>query len=677
MHLKVLTLTLAACLSPGALSLAAQSQLPSGIDLGSIDRAAQPCDNFYQYACGTWNKNHPIPPDQSRWSRFGELAENNRTVLRGILEKAAVDRPGRSDTDQKIGDYYSSCMDEKTVEQKGISPIQPELDRIAKMNGKDELPAEIAHLHSIGVPAFFAFTSGQDAKNSSEIIAQALQAGISLPDRDFYLSADAKSVDLRAKYAAHVQKMLELLGHPASRAAAESQAVLQIETALAKASTDRVALRDPNARYHRMPVDSLSKLAPGFDWKNYMKDRDVYVPTLNVGMPEFFKGLNEVIAGATIDDLRTYLTWHVAHTFADSLSSPFVQEDFNYFSKTLNGTQQMLPRWKRCVSFADIQLGEALGKAYVDLTFGKEGKERTLKMVGEIEHEMEKDIESLVWMSPETKKQALVKLHAVANKIGYPEQWRDYSSVKIMRGDLVGNVERASAFDVRRRLAKIGQPVDKMEWGMTPPTVNAYYMPSQNNINFPAGILQPPFYYKGGDEAANYGAVGAVVGHELTHGFDDQGRQYDGQGNLRDWWTASDASAFKERADCIVNEYGNFIATGDLKLNGRLTLGENAADNGGIRLAYMALMDSLAAHTGAVAQTLDGFTPQQRFFLGFAQIWCDDAKEESARVLAKTNPHSPGRYRTNGVLQNMPEFQQAFGCKAGQPMVSPNACRVW
>lgn len=650
----------------------------SSIDLGYIDRAANPCESFYRYACGTWVKNNPIPADQARWGQFAVLADNNRKILRTILDKAAVDRPGRGETDQKIGDFYATCLDEAAADRKGKTPIQPQLDRIAKLTGKDALAEEIARLHSMGVPVFFSFTSGQDQKRSTEIIAQAFQGGLSLPERDFYLATDAKSIDLRAKYFTHIGKMFQLIGHPVTHATAEAQAVLNIEIALAKVSLDIVARRNPNNIYHPMPVEDFAAISPALNWKSYMKARDVHVPKLNVAMPEFFKGLSQVLADTKLEDLRAYLAWHVIHGAANNLSLDFVKEDFDYFSKTLNGTREMEPRWKRCVASTDKALGEALGKAYVELTFGQEGKERTLRMVGEIELAMERDIDSLVWMSPETKQQALVKLHAVANKIGYPGKWRDYSSVKVVRGDLLGNQYRASAFALRRALAKIGQPVDKMEWGMTPPTVNAYYNPQQNNINFPAGILQPPFYYKGGDEAVNYGAIGAVVGHELTHGFDDQGRQFDGDGNVRDWWTPEDKKAFQERVDCLVKEYGNFTATaaGDLKLNGRLTLGENGADNAGIRLAYMALQESLAAHT-LNPEKKDGFTPEQRFFLGFAQIWCDNATEESARVQAKTNPHSPGRYRTDGVVQNMPEFQQAFGCKAGQPMVSANACRVW
>jgi endothelin-converting enzyme/putative endopeptidase len=449
---------------------------------------------------------------------------------------------------------------------------------------------------------------------------------------------------------------------------------MDVETELARASADRVTLRDPQKRYNHKTVGDLDSLAPSFDWSAYLKAIMAPVHDLNVGVPDFVKGIHGVITNHSLADLKTYLDWRVLDGAAALLSTPLVQEDFDFNEKTLRGVKEIPARWKRCVIATDRDLGEALGQKYVEQTFGPEGKQRTLRMVGEIEAEMAKDIQSIDWMSPVTKQQALVKLRAVANKIGYPDRWRDYSTVKIVRGDFVGNQERAAAFEFRRELDKIGKPVDKLDWTMTPPTVNAYYSPSMNNINFPAGILQPPFYFKDGDEAANYGAIGAVVGHELTHGFDDSGRQYDGDGNLREWWTAEDAKNFRGRADCIANEYSGFVASGDVKLNGRLTLGENGADNGGLRLAYMALMDSLANRTLPVKH---GFTPEQRFFVAYGQIWCQNITDEAARLQALTNPHSLGRYRVNGVLQNMPEFQKAFGCRAGQAMVSPNTCRIW
>jgi putative endopeptidase len=643
------------------LAASAPGQNPAGIDLGAIDRAARPCNDFYQYACGTWIKNSPIPSDQAQWGRFAELIDRNRQILRGILEKF---------TNDKIGVEYAACMDEKGIEPKGITPVQPALDRIAKLSGKGVPAAEVALLHSQGVPVLFRFGSGQDAKDATKMIAQLGQGGLTLPDRDYYLKTDPRSVETRAKYLAHIQKMFELAGHETKLAASEAKSVLEVETALAQTSVDRVALRDPQKRYNIRSVAEVITLVPDFDWKTYLKDIGVAVDSMNVSTPDFLKGLNPILAM----DLRPYLSWHTLNAAAPLLSAAFVKENFEFTDKTLSGIQSLPPRWKTCVQLVDHQLGDALGHKYVEQAFGKSGKERTLQMVSEIEAEMAKDIQSLTWMSETTKQQSLAKLRTVANKIGYPDKWRDYSSLNIVPGDLGGNSRRAAEFQHRRDLAKIGKPVDKDEWSMSPPTVNAYYSPPNNNINFPAGILQPPFYFRNGDEAANYGAIGAVVGHELTHGFDDSGRQYDGEGNLRDWWTTEDAKAFKERADCLVNEYGGFVATGDTKLNGRLTLGENGADNGGVRLAYMALMDSLAKHT---LSDMGGHTPEQRFFLAYGQVWCQNIRDEEARKRALTDPHSLGRYRVNGVLQNMPEFQKAFGCTAGQPMVAPNSCRIW
>jgi putative endopeptidase len=655
-------------------ALSVFAQAPTGIDLGAIDRAASPCNDFYQYACGTWMTNNPIPSDQSRWGRFDELAERNRQTLRAILEKAADEKTKRSAAEQKIGDQYASCMNTKELDSQGIAPIQPTLDRIAELADKGSLAPEVARENLQGMRPFFRLSSGQDAKDATKTIAHLGQGGLTLPDRDYYLKTDAKSAEIREKYVAHIQKMFELTGHQTARAAAEAKAVMALETALAKVSADRVSLRDPQKRYHTTTVAALATLAPAFDWQAFLKGEGVSVESLNVTVPDFVKGMSDVIATTGLADLKTYLSWGVLKNSAPLLTTAIARENFEFSDKTLSGVKEQPARWKTCVQMVDRQFGEALGQKYVEQAFGKSGKERTLQMVGEIEAQMAKDIQSLTWMSEATKQQSLAKLQAVANKIGFPEKWRDYSAVKVERGDLVGNNGRAAAFELRRELDKIGKPVDKTEWVMTPPTVNAYYSPSLNNINFPAGILQPPFYFRDGDEAANYGAIGAVVGHELTHGFDDQGRQYDGEGNLRDWWTADDAKSFKDRADCLVNEYGGFVASGDVKLNGRLTLGENGADNGGVRLAYMALMESLAKHT---LSDMGGYTPEQRFFLAYGQVWCQNIRDEAARQRALTDPHSLGRYRVNGVLQNMPEFQKAFGCQAGQPMVSPNSCRIW
>jgi endothelin-converting enzyme/putative endopeptidase len=535
----------------------------------------------------------------------------------------------------------------------------------------------IIQIHKENGPGFFSFGSGQDFKDSNSVIAQFGQDGLGLPNRDYYFKDDPKSKQTREQYVAHVAKIFELMGDAPAKAAAEAKTVMDIETALAQGSLGPVDLRDPEKNYHKMALADLEKLTPSFSFTKYVKGLNApKVEMLNVAQPEFAKAMQSTIDSRSLDDLKTYLRWHVVHANAALLPSNFVDENFNFYGKTLRGAKELRPRWKRCVQLTDNALGEALGIAYVDETFGKEGKERMLKMVHNLEASLGKDIENLDWMTPETKKQALEKLQGIANKIGYPEKWRDYSSVKIVPGDAMGNNLRASAFEVKRQLDKIGKPPDRKEWGMTPPTVNAYYDPQMNDINFPAGILQPPFFNKNADDAGNYGGIGAVIGHELTHGFDDEGRQFDAKGNLRDWWTPADAKAFEERAGCIVNEYGNFTAVDDVKLNGKLTLGENTADNGGARIALMALLDSINGKPEAT-QKIEGYTPEQRFFLGYGQIWCQNQRPEAARLQALTDPHSPGQYRVNGVVQNMPEFRKAWGCKVGQPMAPENACHVW
>jgi putative endopeptidase len=634
--------------------------------------------NFYQYACGAWMKNNPIPPDKSRWGRFNELAEYNQYVLRDILDQ--VETPGQHTAVQKkVGDYYAACMDEATIEKKGTAPLTPTMNAIAAVKTKPELIQEVGVLQENGVTALFSFGQMPDMHDSRQTIANLDQGGLTLPDRDYYIKDDPKSVETRQKYLEHIQKMFELAGDKPEVAAAEAKTVLAVETGLAKAYMDRTARRDPKTRDHMMQVTEVETLAPNFDLTEYFADSKApKFSSLNVGNPDFFKAVNEQLNTVALDDWKTYLRWRALDEYAPTLTKAFVDEDFEFNDAYMSGQKEIEPRWKRCVQSTDQNLGMALGELYVDKTFGPQGKERTLKMVKAIEQAMHQDIGELTWMSDTTKQKAYEKLSTIVNNIGYPDKWRDYSTVIVERDDYAGNVMRASAFEVQRQRNKISKPTDRKDWGMTPPTVNAYYRPNMNDINFPAGILQPPFYSQNMDDAVNYGAIGVVIGHELTHGFDDQGRKFDADGNLKDWWTSDDGKAFEERATCTADEYSSFVSVkddkGDVKLNGRLTLGENTADNGGVKLAYMALTNIIGS---TPLKPIDGYTPQQRFFISYGQIWCQNVTDQQARKLAIIDPHSPGRWRVNGVVQNSAAFQEAFGCKAGQPMVSENACRVW
>jgi putative endopeptidase len=646
-----------------------------GFDINALDRTTDPCTDFYQFACGNWIKNNPIPADQSRWGRFSELLERNQYILKGILEKQAADTVNRDAVDQKIGDYYQACMDEKGIDAKGLEPLKPTLDSIAVVKDKSELPTLIGKLHRMGTDILFAFGPEPDFKNAKMEGIAADQGGLGLPEKDYYLRDDAKSVELRKQYVEHITNMLKLAGEPADQASKDAQTVMNFETALAKNSMGVVERRDPQKLYNPKTKQELIAMDPAFDWNKYLVA--VEAPSfekINLDSPAFISGMNDLVQKTPLDDLKTYMRWQVLHAAAHALPTPFVNENFNFYGKTLTGAKELRPRWKRCVQYTDGQLGEALGQAYVKVAFPPDAKERMEKMVHNLEAAMKTDIEGLDWMTPETKKAAIVKLGMIADKIGYPEKWRDYSKYKVERGDFLGNTFRGNEFETQRELDKVGKPVDRTEWGMTPPTVNAYYNPQENNINFPAGILQPPFFDNKLDDAVNYGAIGAVIGHEMTHGFDDQGREFDGNGDLKDWWTPTDAKAFEERAKCLTDEYSSFTATDDVKVNGKLTLGENTADNGGLRIALIALSDAMK---GKEPGKIDGFTPEQRAFLGFGQIWCENQTPQALRVQAQTNPHSPGQWRANGVVRNMPEFRKAFGCKVGQPMAPVNACRVW
>jgi endothelin-converting enzyme/putative endopeptidase len=649
----------------------------SGIDLKAIDKSVDPCRDFYTYACGNWMKANPVPPQYGIWGRFNQLQDHNLEILRQIADDSAHNQQ-RSVLDQKIGAFYESCMDEGAVEKAGATPIQPEIDRIRAIKEKSELPAEVARLHEQAVGVLSHCGPNPDPDNAKLEIASIDQGGLGLPEKGFYTRTGPKDQETRTKYVQHISRMLQLLGESPADADTQAKAIMALETSLANASLDNVQRRNPRLMVHKMPASEFESLSGNFDFKQYFSDMAVPAfSTINVRVPEFFKSFNAMLASTSLNDLKSYLIWHYLSNYAAQLSSRFVNENFDFYQRYLTGAKELQPRWKRCVQLTDRELGEALGQKYVERAFGKDAKQKTLELVAMIEKEMAADIDSLTWMSEATKQQAMAKLKGVTNKIGYPERWRDYSSVKVVEGDLVADFRQAREFEAHRQLNKIGKPVDRSEFGMTPPTVNAYYSPPQNNINFPAGILQPPFYTNSADMAVNFGAIGAVIGHELTHGFDDQGRQFDADGNLRDWWTKHDEEEFKKRADCLVNEYSKFSPVSGATVNGRLTLGENGADNAGVRLAYMALLGGLE-NASVDKQKMDGYTPQQRFFLGYAQIWCQNGREESFRLRTQTDPHSPGKFRVDGVVQNLPEFATAFGCSAGEPMVAANnGCRVW
>jgi putative endopeptidase len=662
-----------ACLIPAMVVAQTPPAAQPVLNVGSMDPSVDPCSDFFTYSCGGWIRQNPIPPDQTSWSVYGKLQDENRQVLRGILERAAQPSPDRTPVEQKIGDDYAACMDEKAVDAAGLRPLEDQLARIAAMKNKQDMVAILAAM--VDDNMLFDFGSQQDFSDSNQVIAATDQGGLGLPDRDYYLKDDAKSADLRKAYAAHVEKVFELLGDKPEVAAAESQVVMHLETELAKGSMTRVDRRDPQKLNHKLTAEQLQALSPAFAWETYFTR--VGLPslrTLNVASPDFVRTMNAELEKESLADWKTYLRWHLVHANAAFLSAPFVNANFDFYGKTLAGARELRPRWKRCVSYVDNDLGEALGQAYVQQYFSPDAKRQALQMVEEIEAAMQRDIQSLTWMGDLTKQHALEKLHAVANKIGYPDKWRDYSALKIDRNDELGNALRARTFEFNRELAKIGKPLDRGEWDMTPPTVNAYYSDNMNDVNFPAGVLQPPLFDPRSDAAPNYGDTAATIGHELTHGFDDEGRKFDAQGNLKDWWTDEDAKQFDERASCIVDQYAQYVVVDDIRINSKLTLGEDVADLGGLILAYMAWKDHIK---GQKLEPIEGFTPDERFFIGYAQSWCGETRPETLRMRATVDPHSPEKYRTNGVVSNMPEFQEAFHCKTDAPMVRENRCRVW
>ncbi len=653
-------------------------------DISAIDKTADPCTDFYQYACGNWIKDNPIPSDQVRWARsFSMLRERNTYLLWQELS-AAASNPTNS-LEKQYGDYFAACTNTSLIEQKGLKPLEPALERIAALNNTHKLSALIGDLAEKGSPApLFQFGVEQDDKDSSKQIASIGQGGLSLPDRDYYIVDSKHFQEIRKQYVDHVTKMFTLAGDSQVQAANEAASVLEIETALAQASTPRVDLRDPEKTYHIYTVDDFQKLVPDFDFTVYFKAVKVgQFDTLNVTTPNFFKALNELIDKEPVDAWKSYFRWHLIHASAVNLPKAFYDENFAFFGKTLSGQKEHTPRWKQCVAMTDGALGEAVGQDWVKKNFPPAAKASMDQLVAALEKSLGDDIKTLPWMTDATRTAAEDKLAMIRNKIGYPEKWRDYSALIVKLDDLIGNLDRTAVFERNWNLNHLGKPVDEKEWNMTPPTVNAYYDDSFNDINFPAGILQPPFFDFTIDPAVNFGGIGVVIGHEMTHGFDDQGSKYDGKGNLREWQTAADRKAFTQRTDCVADEYSGFEATparGDSQaqmLNGKLTLGENTADNGGLRIAYMALLDTLAAQGKSIDDKINGYTEAQRYFLSFGQVWCENRTEQSARQSALTDPHSPGRWRTNGAVRNFDAFGKAFGCTKGQPMYPANSCRVW
>ncbi len=681
----ILPAVLSACLAHPAI-LTAQSTVSQqtlkqlhGLDPSLRDTSVDPCVNFFQYSCGTWLKQNPIPPDHSSYGIDTDLHERNNLVLKSILERAEKPAPTRDADTQKIGDYYATCMDPTAIEQKGLTGLKPDLDRIdALSNGKDLAPL-VAALQRDGVQTLFRLGSEADYKDARHMVANLTQPRLGLPERGYYLRPDAKSVALRKQYMEHVTRMLTLSGEPAAQAATDAANVLALETKLATASLSQEEMRDPARLYHPTALAALRTQLHSFDLDKYLGGMDLpSFTSLNVSTPGYFTALDQTLQQTGVATLKALLRWNLLHsTPGTALPAPLDEEQFAFYGKILVGQPEQRARWKRCVAAVDDSLGEALGKAYVAEKFPPADKARTLTIVQDIEAAMGRDIQQLDWMSAPTKAKAEEKLATVINKVGYPDQWRDYSTLTVTRGDALGNERRAAAFDRHRVLTRIGQPTDKKEWEMSPPTVNAYYNPQINSVNFPAGILQPPYYDAKQGDAVNYGQAGGLEGHELTHGFDDEGRQFDAAGNFNLWWTPADEQKFKQRADCVVKEYSSFVPVDDLHVNGKLTLGENIADIGGVRLGYLAWQKRVHEAGAKPEPDMEGMTPAQQFFTAYGQSYCASTRPEEMRVRVQTDPHSPEEYRINGVVQNMPEFQQAFGCKAGQPMVSADRCSIW
>ena len=645
-----------------------------GINPADMDPSVAACQDFNEYGNGGWLKSNPIPADQSYWGSFTILEEENRESLHKVLEKVSKASNVPGSDDQKVGDFYVTCMDEAAVEAQGIAPLKGELTAISKIGTAAQLQAEIARLQMLGANAVFRFGSDQDRRDASEVIVGAYQGGLGLPDRDYYTKTDDDSKKLRGQYVAHVTKMFALLGETPAKAAEDAKSVMALETHLAEASMTRVERRDTDKTYNRKTLAELATLTPNFSWPAYFKELGVPpVAAVNVGQPAYFQAVNKEIAATPLPVWKTYLRWHLIHAAAASLSKKFVDEDFDFYGKTLQGTPENEARWKRCVSSTDGAVGFALGKAYVRDYFPPEAKARADAMVRNLIAALREDLATLPWMGEATRKAALAKLGTFDPKIGYPEKDRDYSALKIDRGPYVLNLQRANEFEFKRDLAKVGRPVDKTEWDITPPTVNAYYNPQKNEIVFPAGILQPPFFDAKADDAVNYGAMGAVIGHEMTHGFDDQGRKFDAQGNMREWWTPEDLKNYQERSKCIEDQYDSYVYEGQ-HVNGKLVLGEATADLGGLAIAYRAYQTAAAGRTIA---PIDGLTGDQRLFLAWARVWAANIRPELSKLLMNTNPHPLSQFRAIGPPSTLPAFAKAFGCKDGDPMVRKDLCQIW
>lgn len=648
----------------------------SGFDTSRMDRSADACDDFFQFANGTWIKNTEIPPSQSGWGTFNMLAESNRDVSHDILEAAAKTKAPAGSSLQLIGDYYASCMDEAAIEKAGTKPLKKTFKAINKMKTANDVMREVARLHNMGVGAMFRLGGAPDQKNTNMVIVNAGQGGLSLPTRDYYTKDDAKSVEIRGKFVEHMTNMFKLLGETPDQAAADARTVMAIQVRMAKASASPVELRDADKNYNKIPLADAQMIIPNFSLTGYMKERGMPpVTEINFGQPNFFRELNRMLADVPVANWKPYFRWMVVNSSANALPKAFGEESFNFSGRVLAGTKEQLPRWKRCVAATDGTLGEALGAEFIKTKFTPEAKARMNQLIDNLFAVMRVHIQNLAWMSPETKTKALAKLSAYKRKIGYTDHPRGYKGLSIDRKSYLGNVLRSARFNNQRNIEDIGKPTDKTRMGMSAPTVNASYSPTNNDITFPAGILQPPFFNFKADDAINYGAIGGVIGHEMSHGFDDQGSKFDADGNLKSWWTAEDRAKFEERASCVADQFSGYEVQPNLFINGRLTLGENIGDFAGLTISYDAFMKSLEGKPRPA--NIDGFTPEQRFFLGWAQVWAAKSTPEAERVQVLGNPHSAAKWRVNGPLSNMPTFAKAWGCKQGSKMIRQKVCEIW